>query len=244
MRPVIPTLPFDLPNSVKLLSPMLPEYTGNRDAPPQLGEAGVLASATWADLLQLGIPPTNGDAEPIDVVNHYVNYGAEYVYHCHILSHEEMDMMRPVSFVLPPKAPTGLAFVPGTLTWTDNSTNETAFLVQRSTDGTTWTDVGTVSRLFLDPLNAVLLDPVPAANTTGDTVTFTDPALVADEPVSRCRSEHRRRHVGLRRPQRQRDRQRRLPHRDGNGDVDRADRAVSTTAVKRRRGLRAPPSVR
>jgi hypothetical protein len=26
-------------------------------------------------------------------VNHYVNFGAEYVYHCHILSHEEMDMM-------------------------------------------------------------------------------------------------------------------------------------------------------
>ena len=83
---------------------------GNRDAPPQLGEAGVLASATWADLLLLGIPPSNGDAEPVDIVNHYVNYGAEYVYHCHILSHEEMDMMRPVSFVLAPKAPDALAF--------------------------------------------------------------------------------------------------------------------------------------
>ena len=106
MRPVIPTLPFDLPNSVKLLSPMLPEYMGNRDAAPLLGEAGVIASATLSDLLLLGIPPSNGDAEPVDIVNHYVNYGAEYVYHCHILSHEEMDMMRPVSFVLAPKAPT------------------------------------------------------------------------------------------------------------------------------------------
>ena len=79
-----------------------------------------------------------------------------------------------------PKAPSGLTFDAGTLTWTDNSINETAFLVQ-TVDGrrTTWTDVGTVSRLFQDPLNAVLLDPVPAANTTGDTVTFTDPALVA-----------------------------------------------------------------
>jgi FtsP/CotA-like multicopper oxidase with cupredoxin domain len=179
MRPAIPKLPFDLPNSVRLLSPMLPEFGGNRDAPPQLGDAGVLASATWADLLGLGIPPSNGAAEPIDVVNHYVNYGGEYVYHCHILSHEEMDMMRPVSFVFPPKAPSGLTLGDGTLTWTDNSTNETAFLVQKSTDGTTWTDVGIVSRLFLDPLNAVLLDPVPLPNTAGDPVTLTDPALVA-----------------------------------------------------------------
>lgn len=182
MRPVIPTLPFDLPNSVKLLSPMLPEYAGDRDAPPQLGEAGVLASATWADLLLLGIPPSNGDGEPVDIVNHYVNYGAEYVYHCHILSHEEMDMMRPVSFVLAPKAPDTLVVDAGTntLSWTDRSTNETAFLVQQSTDGgATWADVGTVSRLFLDPLNAVLLDPVPLPNTAGDTVTFTDPAIVA-----------------------------------------------------------------
>ena len=64
------------------------------------------------------------------------------------------------------------------MSWTDRSTNETAFLVQKSTDGgTTWADVGTVSRLFLDPLNAVLLDPVPLPNTAGDTVTFTDPAI-------------------------------------------------------------------
>ncbi len=29
------------------------------------------------------------------------------------------------------------------LTWNDNSITETSFTVQRSTDGTTWTDVGT-----------------------------------------------------------------------------------------------------
>ncbi len=178
MRPVIPTLPFDLPNSVRLLSPMLPEYAGDRDAPPLLQEAGVIASATWSDLLGLGIPPSNGAAEPIDVVNHYVNYGGEYVYHCHILSHEEMDMMRPVSFVLPPKAPSGLAFTAGTLTWTDNSINETSFLVQKSTDGgTTWEDLGVVSRLFSDPLNAVMLPGGLLPNAAGSTVDFGDGAL-------------------------------------------------------------------
>ena len=57
----------------------------------------MLASATLADLLGLGIPPANGAGEPVDIVNHYVNFGAEYVYHCHILCHEEDDMMRPVT---------------------------------------------------------------------------------------------------------------------------------------------------
>lgn len=36
-----------------------------------------------------------------------------------------------------------------TLTWNDNSINETSFLVQRTSDGTTWSDVGTV----VAPLN-------------------------------------------------------------------------------------------
>lgn len=42
-------------------------------------------------------PPPAGEwfdplGEPVNqVTNHYVNYGWEYVYHCHILAHEEMD---------------------------------------------------------------------------------------------------------------------------------------------------------
>ena len=35
------------------------------------------------------------------ITNQLVNFGWEYVFHCHILSHEEMDMMRPVSVVAP-----------------------------------------------------------------------------------------------------------------------------------------------
>ena len=37
-----------------------------------------------------------------------MNFGWEYVWHCHILSHEEMDMMRPQSAAVPPIAPKGL----------------------------------------------------------------------------------------------------------------------------------------
>lgn len=62
-------------------------------------------------------------------------------------------MMRPVSVALPPAMPDGLASsITGNgnnrrvvLAWNDNSITETAFLVQRTTDGTAWTDVGTSS---------------------------------------------------------------------------------------------------
>ena len=50
----------------------------------------------------------DGNAIP-EILNHYVNFGWEYVWHCHILSHEEMDMMHSLVFAVPPRAPTDLA---------------------------------------------------------------------------------------------------------------------------------------
>jgi FtsP/CotA-like multicopper oxidase with cupredoxin domain len=172
LRPVTPGLPFDLPNSVRLLSPMMPAFSGADPLNPQLGEAGVIASATLSDQLALGIPPSNGNGEPIDVVNHLVNFGAEYVYHCHILSHEEMDMMRPVSLAYPPVAPGGLTFdnTTMTLSWTDNSLSETAFVVQKSSDGgASWADIYTVERLLSDP------------NTTRETLSYVDTTWVSGD---------------------------------------------------------------
>ena len=53
-----------------------------------------------------------------------------------------------VAAVNGPAAPTALAATvqspPGVrLTWVDNATNETGYVVQRSTDGATWTQIGT-----------------------------------------------------------------------------------------------------
>src|SRR4030067_929633 len=107
--------------------------------------------------------------DPIDVRNHYVNFGAEYVYHCHILSHEEMDMMHSVLYAFPPVAPSGLAFndQTGTLSWIDNSGSETAFVVEKSTDGgLPWTEV----------VGGKIVRPLTALNTTGGVESFTDPA--------------------------------------------------------------------
>jgi hypothetical protein len=83
------------------------------------------------------------------ITNDIVNFGWEYVWHCHILSHEEMDMMRPQTAAVPPNAPTNLLLAVGgggvILNWTDNSKNETGFLVKTATaPGGPWSDLATL----------------------------------------------------------------------------------------------------
>jgi FtsP/CotA-like multicopper oxidase with cupredoxin domain len=177
LRPHLPTVPWDLPNSVRLIDPTMPE-------------GAVLASATQA--LAQGLPITSfaPNGEPIDIFNHYVNYGHEYVWHCHILSHEEMDMMRPIVVASTPKAPTGLAAVRNAagvlVSWTDASLGETGFTLQRATDAGFTLPVETMllpnTASFTDPVVATTVAQtfyyrVLATNTAGDTFDYTDPNL-------------------------------------------------------------------
>ena len=119
LRPYAPKLPFDLPNSVRPI-----------DVTKPIGATLMGGPGGFKD--PLGVPVT--------VVNHLVNYGWEYVLHCHLLGHEEMDMMHAMAFAVVPNAPSGLVGVRapnGTnvnLTWLDNSANETGFTVQRASD--------------------------------------------------------------------------------------------------------------
>jgi hypothetical protein len=76
------------------------------------------------------------------------DFGYEYVWHCHILGHEENDFMRPMIFRVPtgpPAAPSGLTITPGgpgtgygrnqnVLTWVDNANNLATFEIQRQTN--------------------------------------------------------------------------------------------------------------
>lgn len=116
LRPVAPWVPFKVPNSTRLIDPTMP------------------AGATL-----MGPPGGFVDpaSNPVTVINHLVNFGWEYMIHCHLLAHEEMDMMHGQAFVVAPEAPSGLsarAGSPVTLTWIDNSVSETGFIIQRAKD--------------------------------------------------------------------------------------------------------------
>ncbi len=162
LRPVIPVLPFEIPNSIRPLDPMMP-----------LG-----STASFNNVDVNGNPTTA-------ITNQLSNFGWEYVFHCHILSHEEMDMMRPVLLALPPRKPDRLSKTldsNGVLSvnWWDNSITETSQVLQRSVDGTTWTDVGAIqsplgdrngheARAMVDPLGATTAYQyrIVAKNTVG-----------------------------------------------------------------------------
>ncbi len=121
IRPIIPKIPFGLPDSIRPLNPMMP-----------IGDASMFNS-------------TDANGKPITpaITNQVVNFGWEYVWHCHILSHEEMDMMRPMSVNVSrslPKPPsvsfsrdatTGVV----TLNWSDGTPVDYR-------DPTTWTAAG------------------------------------------------------------------------------------------------------
>jgi len=100
-----PKLPgFGLPSSVRLLDPSQAE--------------GSLTGFTQVD-------PYTG--APATMANVITDFGWEYVWHCHILGHEENDFMRPISFHsmdAVPDAPTGLTLNASSaggamLTWVD-----------------------------------------------------------------------------------------------------------------------------
>ena len=114
MRAKVSTYPFKIGNSVRPLAPSLP-----------LG-------ATFSSF-----NPVTGT--PVSVTNAMTNFGSEYTWHCHILGHEENDMMRPFSLATAPEAPSGLTQLQLSATsvrlnWTDNSLSETGFTIQRATD--------------------------------------------------------------------------------------------------------------
>jgi hypothetical protein len=123
-------LPFLVPDSVRLLNPTAP--------------AGSTMGFT-------PIAPLPGQLLAAQTTNVMTNFGWEYVWHCHLLGHEENDMMRPlVMRVVPPAAPTNLVATNGAvapvsvaLSWTHSSTNETGFTFQRARNSAFTTQLAT-----------------------------------------------------------------------------------------------------
>ncbi len=127
LRPIAASVPFAVPDSIRPFDPTMP-----------LG-------STFQS-----INPTNNTA--VTVVNDLVNFGNEYMWHCHMLGHEEMDMMRPIVFLTRPDPPTSLAAtVTGPLrvhlTWayTQGSIPATNIRIERAAGAGAFSSVGTVA---------------------------------------------------------------------------------------------------
>jgi FtsP/CotA-like multicopper oxidase with cupredoxin domain len=117
LQPVKQHLPWPLPDSIRPL---------DVDRP-----LGTRSQFTGVDIYN----------NPINVANQVFNFGQEYVWHCHLLGHEENDMLRAEVFVVAPEAPDALtAFeiarprVRGQLAWRDNSASAMSFTLQRDVD--------------------------------------------------------------------------------------------------------------
>jgi FtsP/CotA-like multicopper oxidase with cupredoxin domain len=167
VRPKTPALPFGLPNSNRLLDPTLVKDATANDVlygtsvatdpnrgAPEATPGFVPFAFNQYDLdathTSASTSPTGtkfGDLLPI-VSNTSANFGWEYVWHCHILGHEENDLMRPMVYFPTITAP-GKPSVVGAdanslITWIDptpaadsltkgNSSNEIGFRVERTT---------------------------------------------------------------------------------------------------------------
>jgi hypothetical protein len=151
LRVRAPKQEFGIPDSIRRRDPtMTPDFVGFKNVDP------------------------NGN--PITVTNDFFNFGWEYMWHCHILSHEEMDMMRPIKFNVArslPAAPVLTVLGPSVaiLTWTDgtpagvagtmgNPANEIGFRIERAENGGAFAPLATAlanatsySDATINPLN-------------------------------------------------------------------------------------------
>jgi FtsP/CotA-like multicopper oxidase with cupredoxin domain len=128
LRPVAPKLQFGVPDSIRPLNPAMP-----------IGDTSGFSN----------IDPLTGNPITPGITNQLTNFGWEYVWHCHLLGHEEMDMMRPMILAVARTLPTApVLSAAGTasavnLTWTDatpagaagtlgNPANEIGFRIERA----------------------------------------------------------------------------------------------------------------
>ncbi len=132
VRAKAPKLPFGLPNSVRARDPSQP-----------------VGSSVQAGFTQVN--PITGN--PAVVFNKEEDYGWEYVWHCHILGHEENDFMRPFVFNY----------------WDDK-------LFQKNADGSFLKVAG--NRVAIPNLNAVKPTSLTDLTVSGNVLTWSDPTPI------------------------------------------------------------------
>ncbi len=162
MQAAMPHAPFGMQRSIRSQDPSQPLgvnmgftqfYVGGLNGTPNGGLIIPADAYPTAAANAAGNTVGVGDTAMSPIVNSVEDYDQEYVWHCHILGHEENDFMRPLvatSLTVPPAAPTGLAVSqagagqPVVVTWVDptpisnpatygNPANELGFTVERCT---------------------------------------------------------------------------------------------------------------
>ena len=132
-------LPFALPDSVRLLDPTVP-----------VNSTGIFTPV---------VPPP-GIPAVAQTTNVLHNYGWEYVWHCHLLGHEENDMMRPIAFTPEiPKATlstTSMTFAGTTAVGATSTATQTVTVTNTGAANLNITGVA------LDKLDYTVLTPAPA----------------------------------------------------------------------------------
>jgi FtsP/CotA-like multicopper oxidase with cupredoxin domain len=107
LRPIAPNaLPFPIPESQRPLNPAYPIGVNNTGNVGLAVLGDIIYPRTLPDGVELlgpgfsNLDPWTGQPAnpPNGFINALTNFGWEYVWHCHILSHEEADMMRSIIF--------------------------------------------------------------------------------------------------------------------------------------------------
>ncbi len=166
MRAVAPGLPFGLPYSNRLLDV-------------------TMAPGGTSDIIFSNTDPLGN---PVTTVNNPTNFGWEYVWHCHILGHEENDMMRPVVMLANNQVPNAFAIsfktplVAGqnTITWSNpqsvsylnyNLKGIVSITVERATSSSgPWTTIATLlsnANTYVDTVTGLRYYRVKATNQAG-----------------------------------------------------------------------------
>jgi FtsP/CotA-like multicopper oxidase with cupredoxin domain len=171
VKPRTPMMPFGVGYSERLMDPSQP--------------AGAITGFTQVDPLTGGAPVNPATGLTVQVTNQLKSYGWEYVWHCHILGHEENDFMRPINFAyvsVIPDAPTGLtaaaAVAPATgnvLSWAD----PTAFNAA-TTPGNKKNEIG--FRVLRAASGSAVFTEVTGSPTLSNATTFTDTTAVSGTP--------------------------------------------------------------
>jgi hypothetical protein len=164
-------------------------YLQGSPTPPLPGETGwkdtVVAHPNQVTRIRVRVAPTDADPAQVAPGNNLFSfdptYGPGYVWHCHILDHEDNEMMRPMKITGCDRPGLGLTSVPYWDSYADYQHRLLSVIwsVQNTTNGTAVgtevTNIDTTNGVMLNAGIPVTLGDIVTGETAMATVKFTVP---------------------------------------------------------------------